>query len=456
MRDPYLYLGLDLGTTSVSAAVIDLETGHVLRTQSLPHHAAIMADVPGAHTQDADTLVTQAQRLVAPLTAEFGPFSGIGVTGQMHGILYVDAAGQAVSPLFTWLDRQAEGKNEGKGYLEHFQDLTGEAVSTGYGAVTHFTQLRSGRIPKTAASLCTAPDYLVMRLCGLTHPLTDPTLAHSLGLFSLEQLSFKDKVWKELGSSPVKLPTVSVHSIVAGRYEGTPVVTALGDNQASFIGSIGDPERSALVTLGTSGQVSCVSNELKYADGLETRPFPDNRFLLVGASLTGGKALEMLAKLVAEIAYKLSGEHLADPYKLLESDPGKLRAPYLEVNTRFAGSRSSVGGETGARTGSIRNITPDNFTLEHLTYGFAQGVVDELYSFWQGGLKTVNITNMVGSGNVLRRSSLVREQLQKTFGLPLTLTPHREEAAVGAALYAAATVQEEPLEAVSQKLFADE
>ena len=358
MHDPYLYLGLDLGTTSVSAAVIDLETGHVLRTQSLPHHAAITADIPGAHTQDADTLVTQTQRLVAPLTAEFGPFSGIGVTGQMHGILYVDAAGQAVSPLFTWLDRQAEGKNEGKGYLEHFQEATGEAVPTGYGAVTHFTQLQSGRIPKTAASLCTAPDYLVMRLCGLTHPLTDPTLAHSLGLFSLEQLSFKDKVWKELGSSPVKFPTVSVHSVVAGRYEGTPVVTALGDNQASFIGSIGDPERSVLVTLGTSGQVSCVSNELKYADGLETRPFPDNRFLLVGASLTGGKALEMLANLVDEIAYKLTGEHLKNPYGLLEGDPANLNPPHLEVDTRFAGSRNK-----SAKAGAIRNLTPDNFTL---------------------------------------------------------------------------------------------
>ena len=446
------YLGLDLGTTSVSAAVIDLETGDVLKTRSLPHHAEIMADVPGAHTQDPDLLVARAQGLITSLTP-FGPFSGIGVTGQMHGIVYVDAGGRAVSPLYTWLDRQAE-KTQGKSYLEHFQNAVGESVPVGYGAVTHFTQARSGRIPKTAASLCTAPDYLVMRLCGLTHPVTDPTLAHSLGLFSLEQLSFKDKLWKELGPNPVKLPTVNIYGGVAGKYEGTPVVTALGDNQASFIGSVGDPEHSVLVTLGTSGQVSRVTDDLKYAGGLETRPFPGNRFLLVGASLTGGKALEMLAKLIDEIAYKLTGEHLTDPYRWLEPNPETLRAPYLEVNTRFAGSRSSVSGKNSAKTGSIRNITPDNFTLEHLVYGFAQGVVDELYGFWQNGLKTASISNMVGSGNVLRRSLLMRERLQETFSLPLTLTPHREEAAVGAALYAAA-VQEEPLEAVSQELFAD-
>lgn len=440
------YLGLDLGTTSISAAVIDLETNRVLDTQSFHHQAEVSTGIPGAHAQDPDALVAGAQKLLRTLTGEFGPFYGVGVTGQMHGILYVDAYGRAVSPLYTWLDRQAEEAAEGND-LE-FQKITGEAVPSGYGAVTHFTQVQTGRIPKQAASFCTAPDYLVMRLCGLERPLTDPTLAHSLGLFDLGQNAFKP-VWEKLGPSPVKLPTVSVYGVVAGEYEGVPIVTALGDNQASFIGSVGDPERSALLTLGTSGQVSCVSNELKYADGLETRPFPRNRFLLVGASLTGGKALEMLAKLVDEVAYKLTGKHVSDPYKLLEVNP-ELKPPHLEVDTRFAGSRSS----TGAKAGAIRNITPDNFTLEHLAYGFAQGVVTELYTFWSEGFTAAGLmagtTNIVGSGNALRRSALVRERVQETFGLPLILTPHREEGAVGAAIYAASVVEEKPLEAVSK------
>ena len=444
------YLGLDLGTTSVSAAVIDLQTGEVLTTYSRPHHAEMSTGVAGAHAQDPEILVTGAQGLIHTLTQEFGPFYGVGVTGQMHGILYVDAAGKAVSPVYTWLDRQAEEKDgQGKSCLERFQNATGEAVPSGYGAVTHFTQVQHGRVPETATSLCTAPDYLVMRLCSLKHPLTDPTLAHSLGLFDLEQLSFKS-AWARLGESRVQLPHVSVSGVVAGEYEGVPVITALGDNQASFVGSISDPEHSVLLTLGTSGQVSCVSNELKYADGLETRPFPGNRFLLVGASLTGGKALEMLAKLVDEIAYKLTGEHLGDPYKLLEVNPGKLKPPCLEVDTRFAGSRSS----TGAKAGAIGNITTDNFTLEHLTYGFTQGVVTELHTFWSEGFTaagvTAGTTNVIGSGNALRRSALVRELVQETFALPLTLTSHQEEGAVGAAIYAASVVQKSPLETLSK------
>ncbi len=421
-----------------------------MAANSFRHRAEISTEVPGAHTQDPEMLVAKALELIRMLTTEFGPFYGIGVTGQMHGILYVDAAGRAVSPLFTWLDRQAEVRDtEGKRYLELFQDVTGEAVPMGYGAVTHFTQVQTGRVPKQAASLCTAPDYLVMRLCGLEQPLTDPTLAHSLGLFSLEQNTFTS-AWEKLNPNPVKLPTVRVHGSVAGEYKGVPVVTALGDNQASFIGSVSDPEHSVLLTLGTSGQVSCVSNELKYAGGLETRPFPEGRFLLVGASLTGGKSFEILTELIDSVVHNLTGKHFDNLYELLEVDPANLKPPYLEVDTRFAGSRSS----TGAKTGAIGNITPDNFTLEHLVYGFAQGVVDELYGFWQGGFEAAGVvtgvSKIIGSSKILRRSRLLRERVQETFGLPLVLTPRGEETAVGAAIYAASVVQEKPLETVSK------
>ncbi len=98
----------------------------------------------------------------------------------------------------------------------------------------------------------------------------------------------------------------------------------------------------------------------------------------------------------------------------------------------------------------------DNLTLPHLIYGFAQGVVDELHAFWTGAFAeagaTTNITGLVGNGNALRRSASVRERLVETFGLPLTLTEHQEEAAVGAALYAASVVRGEPLSRVTQRV----
>ena len=443
------FLGVDLGTTSLSAAMIDLETGKVLATRNRAHHAEVAPDAPGAHAQDPDALVAGARALIELCQTEFGDLAGIGVTGQMHGILYIDAGGRAVSPLYTWLDRQAERLAEGgKAYLELFAELTGEAVPLGYGAVTHFTQHRQGRIPDAAVSFCTAADYLVMRLAGLAQPLIDPTLAHSLGLFELEQNTFGAS-WTALGDR-VRLPTLVTQGAVAGRLENTPVVTALADNQASFIGSVGESRRSVLVTLGTSGQVTCLGDaKPDSSPELELRPFPGGGYLFTGASLTGGKAFEVLTGLIDSVALRLTGERASDPYALL-GGPDTVGPPYLRVDTRFAGSRG------GAKSGGIHGITLANLTLEHLAYGFAQGVVDELYAFWTGAFTragvTAQITELVGSGNAVRQSRLVRERLGETFGLPLRLTQHAEEAAVGAALYAAAVVSDRPLGEVAQSV----
>ncbi len=441
------YLGLDLGTTSLSAAVIDLSAGTVLTTRSRRHGADLPPDVPGAHRQDPDVLVAGALELLRELVTETGPVAGVGVTGQMHGVLYTDAVGRAVSPAYTWLDRRAGVRDGEMTYQELFADATGESVPLGYGALTHFALQRTGRVPASATHLCTPADYLVMRLADLTYPVIDPTLAHSLGLFDLGRNSFAAG-WGAL-ESPVRLPALS-GGVVVGHQGDAPVVTAIGDNQASFIGSAHDPQRTASVTLGTSGQVTCISRVRPEHSGpdMEVRPFPGGGFLLVGASLTGGKAFEVLANLVDSVAVALTGRRADDPYALLGS--GVAPPPYPVVDTRFAGSRG------GAQAGAIHNVTVDNLTLPHLVYGFAQGVVDELHAFWAGAFAeagaTASVTKLVGSGNALRRSALVQERLSATFGLPLTLTEHQEEAAVGAALYAASVVRGEPLNRVTQRV----
>lgn len=440
-------MGLDLGTTSLSAAVIDLGSGQVVATRSRRHEAGLPADAPGAHLQDPDVLVAGALELYHDLAGASGSFAGVGVTGQMHGLLYTDAGGRAVSPVYTWLDRRAEAKDGATSYQERFRETVGEAVPLGYGALTHFTLSKTGRVPTTATHLCTPADYLVMRLADLVEPAVDPTLAHSLGLFDLDGNRFAEG-WAAI-ESPVRLPTLS-GGVIVGHLEDVPVVTAIGDNQASFIGSVRNPRTAASVTLGTSGQITCVSRARPEHSGpdMEVRPFPGGGFLLVGASLTGGKAFEVLANLIDSVALALTGEQAADSYALLES--AVAAPPYPVVDTRFAGSRG------GAQAGAITGVTMNNLTLPHLVYGFAQGVVDELHAFWAGAFTeagaTANITGLVGNGNALRRSAVVRERLSDTFGLPLTLTEHQEEAAVGAALYAAAVVRGEPLNRVTERV----
>ena len=73
------------------------------------------------------------------LQQEHPDIGGIGVTGQMHGILYLDELGRAVSPLYTWQDQRGAERLTQQTYAERLSELTGYTLSTGYGVVTHFS-----------------------------------------------------------------------------------------------------------------------------------------------------------------------------------------------------------------------------------------------------------------------------------------------------------------------------
>ena len=92
--------------------------------------------------------------------------------------------------------------------------------------------------------------------------------------------------------------------IPAGFYEGKPVFTAVGDNQASFLGAVRDLETGIGVNVGTGSQVSVFARSLcaeAAKGGTDVRPFPGGGYLYVGASLNGGKVYERLAAFFAEV-----------------------------------------------------------------------------------------------------------------------------------------------------------
>ena len=403
--------------------------------------------------EDPRRLLEVAKGLLDDLLARYGPVSGIGVTGQMHGILYLDEHGRPVSPLYTWLDarawRQAAG---GRSFHDLMRDVTGCDVPVGFGATIHFANLQLGLVPPEARFVCGLPEYVAMQLAGCRTPVTDPTLAHGLGLFDSQRSAFDTEAWTRLGAPRLQLPEVNRDGRVLGCYQGqVAVCTPLGDNQASFLGSTKDPGHSALVNLGTGGQISCLeellgedrsssvgraTSELQY---LERRPYPGGRTLYVGATLTGGKALQVLAQLISEIVQGAGGT--CDPYALMAAVPLELAGPVLRVDTRFAGSRTDPDVR-----GSIHGIGLRNFTLAHLVHGFCQGIVDEFHQLWRSSRADVlarpRLQYLVGSGNALRTNPVLIEHMRVTFEQPVYVPAYREEAAVGAAIHAAALIEQ--------------
>ena len=78
-------IGLDIGTTTISAVLRDAETGAVLDGRTIPNDTNLPAAHPWEHMQDPEQIRKKSEALLAELCREGA--DAIGITGQMHGIL---------------------------------------------------------------------------------------------------------------------------------------------------------------------------------------------------------------------------------------------------------------------------------------------------------------------------------------------------------------------------------
>ncbi|NLX79689.1 MAG: hypothetical protein GXY95_07430, partial [Clostridiales bacterium] len=259
-------LGLDIGTTSICVNVIDSETGQVICTSNVPNTSFIHTDRAYEKIQDPARILSCATHAVEAMIEKHSPIDAIGISGQMHGILYLDAEGNAVSPLYIWQDGRGDQEyKDGKSYAEYMSEVTGCALATGFGTVTHFFNMKTSLIPEKAVKLSTIDDYVGMKLTGGKEPVTHPSDAASLGLYNLTEDKFDEAAMEKLGIDPSFFPEVKKGFEIIGKTKhGIPVAVAIGDNQASFMGSVKDSESSILVNVGTGGQVSMVTDKPLY------------------------------------------------------------------------------------------------------------------------------------------------------------------------------------------------
>lgn len=428
-------LGIDIGTTTISAAVV--EDGRSLGKVTRQNDSFISAEHSWERIQSPEYIRKTAFDIVKTLIAEHPDVERIGVTGQMHGIVYLDGEGTAVSPLYTWQDERGNQPYKGgQTYVQYLCRTSGYPLASGYGLVTHFYNMVNGLVPGNAAKLCTIHDYIAMELSGAHVPVTDCTDAASLGFFKVRQRCFDLEALAELGVDTDMLPALADGCI--GFYRENPqirVYAAIGDNQASFLGATKGNRDAVLINVGTGSQFSAYTGEYIACEGLETRPFPGVGYLLVGASLCGGRAYALLERFYRTVAEACCGN--ADSCydmmnRLLEAGDKPRDIP--EIVPLFQGTRSDP-----ELRGSITNLSPANFTPTHMTWAMLEGMTKELHDMYRKYRTKAESAEkkLVGSGNGLRKNPHFRKVVSEVFEMPLAMSECEEEAAVGAALYAA-------------------
>jgi len=462
-------LGLDLGTTTVTGVLLDAGNGEMLGQSQRRNDSGLRAERAGRAEQEPQRLRSLALEVLAELVAigrsgsDDRPVSGLALTGQMHGLLCVDADGQPLTPLISWQDqRTAEPLPGETTYLDQIRARTADLawqengcpIAHGYGAATLFWLVEQAQLPRSTSQACTIAGWLAGQLTGQP-AVTDPTFAASWGIYSLLEEGWNAAFLDRLGLESRLFPPVwpsgeELGALTAGiAHEtglprGLPVFNALGDGQASFLGSVADPERSLLVNLGTGGQVCWRVLEAEApSPAVETRPLLPRSFLRVGASLCGGSAYAWLNQTVrawlADFDVTVDEDAVYERLNALAADSSTSEG--LRVRTTFLGVR----GDPAVRAGAIEGITLENLQLGALSRATLTGMVDELVELYRTQASdALHHDHVVAAGGGVWANPILPALMEERFGMPVQVVSQREAAAVGAAMLAAGLAPRHP------------
>jgi sugar (pentulose or hexulose) kinase len=454
-------MGVDVGTTKIAALLLDTSSGDIKAINVVPNSSETtdaQHKARGWSEWDAEKAAELTYEAIAGVTAHSSSqkIEGIGVTGQMHGTVMVSPDRRVLTPFIGWQDRRCDEEICGDtSYIDRMIELAGEDgfsregchPATGYMGSTLFWLKENGALPLEPATACFLPDYVVMKMTGQP-PVTDPTDAGSSGIFDVISRKWDSTLIRKLGLQYDLLPEVKNSGKVIGELKaeaaektgllrGTLVCVACGDNQASFLGSVNNRRKDALVNIGTGGQVSVWVPDHMSAREVDTRCYLDESYLLVGAGTCGGRSYKLLQSFFLEIGHAFFGakgdEKLYDEMTRLAAEVPP-NSDGLQCDPLFTGTRLDPN-----LRGAWLGVSESNFTPGHLARALLEGVAKRFKVLYDEMLQSgvSPRTRLVGSGNGVRKNRLLVKILSDAFGMPFQIPVNTEEAALGAAILSA-------------------
>ncbi len=438
------YLGIDSSTTATKALLMDPK-GRLLGTASSSY--SYQTPRPLWSEQDPQLWWKAAVESIRTVLAESGvdahQIQGIGLTGQMHGMVALDAAGEVLRPAILWNDQRTGAECDqireriGK---DRFIQITGNDALPGFTAPkilwvrNHepdiYDQIRQILLPKDYLRYCLTGEYAVDKAGGA-----------GTVLFDLEKRDWSRELITELGMTPAWFPpcfegieTTGVISAQAARETGltpgTPVAAGGGDQAAGAVGMGAVTSGVVSLTLGTSGVVFAATSEPSIDPEGRLHAFchalPDT-WHLMGVMLSAAGSLRWYRDTLA------GGEDFETLTHSARSAPagseGVFFVPYL------TGERTPYPDPqaTGAFLGLSVRHGRDHLTRAVLE-GVAFGLRDSFELIKKAGLEKIDQVRITGGGS---KSPLWRQIIADVLGVELVRVNTSEGSAFGAALLAA-------------------
>ncbi len=441
------FLGVDVGTSGVKAILVDT-SGDVLASAITPLQLA--TPQPGWAEQDPDAWWAAASAAIRTVLAARPGDSpdAVGVSGQMHSSVFLDAHGEVIRPALLWCDGRTTDEcreiTERVGGEQRLRELASNPALEGF-TLPKVLWLRRHE-PEAFARLATVmlpKDFIRFKLTGVV--ATEPSDASATLMYDTARLRWSTEILDAVNVSRSIVPDVGGSSEILGRVSvegagatglrpGTPVVGGGADNAcgAAGVGAIAPGE--AVSSWGTSGTVLAPMSEPRVDPTLRAHTFchvVPGVWYLMGVVLSAGGAFawyrDQLARDLTSTGQaneRLNAEAMGIP----PGAEGVTFLPYLQGERtphRDATARGAILGLSLAHSRA------------HVTRAVVEGVCfalrDSVTILQELGV-VPNHMLLTGGG---ARVPFLRRMQAEVFGLPVCTVNREEGPAYGAALLAA-------------------
>jgi xylulokinase len=439
---PYL-LGIDVSTTGAKALLIDTQ-GNVVSSATTP--LALSTPQPLWSEQDPHEwwsgTVNSIQQALAQAGASGADVLAIGLTGQMHGLVLLDAQNRVLRPAILWNDQRTAAECEEitqKLGFERLLKTTGNKALTGFTAPKIlWVRNHEPQVYAQAAHVLLPKDYVRFRLTG--EHAVDKADGAGMMLFNLNQRDWSQEVLDILEIPRQWMPKTfegpDVTGIVSaeaalqtGLRAGTPVAGGGGDQAAQAVGVGAVTSGIVALTLGTSGVVFATTPGPLIEPEGRLHAFCHSvpgAWHFMGVMLSAAGSLQWYRDTLApETSFDAL---LAPAAQIPAGSEGLLFLPYLT-------------GERTPHPDPLARAAFVGLTVRHsqahmtraVLEGVAFGLRDSMELIRSAGLGAIDQVRVSGGG---ARSSLWRQILADVMNAELVTVNTTEGAAFGAALLA--------------------
>lgn len=421
-------LGIDLGTGSVKAAVVD-DDMTIRARASRPYSVA--SPQPGWAESEPDEWLEATVDVTRRAITESGATpASVGFSGQMHGVVVADAQLRPLRPAILWADGRAAAQAE-----RMARDLPAEALARlGSPAVSGFAATtlawlveHEPEVLARAAHVLQPKDWLRAVLGGAV--ITEPSDGSGTLLMDVASGAWSDEAVAWSGVDPALLPGITASEAAAGtiRIDDREIPAAAGGaDTACVIAGLGLRPGEGFLAVGSGSQTVRILDEALLDDTLRTHTFaiagaPGAGWYRIGAVQSAGltltAALSWFAATVEEASAALAEGIRPDDPVFVPYLSGE-RTPFMTPTLR--------GGWVGLSLGTTRAAM-----LRSVLEGVAQAAALGVISVQDSGAPLPEIVPLVGGGT---HDPVFRQLLADASGVSLAVTEAPDAAVVGAAL----------------------